>query len=70
MLNDEDIIVRLEAIEDLVDLLSTFLSQEQIDSEVLPAIVKHFILDNDDEESLIKMSGLFGKILFNLPLEK
>jgi hypothetical protein len=69
LLNDEDLMVRLEAIDALIDILSTFLTPEQVDRDVLPSIIKHLLIDHD-EECTQRMSSLFGKLLFNLPLEK
>ena len=49
LLNDEDLMVRLEAIDALIDILSTYLTQDQVDRDVLPSIIKHLQIDHDEE---------------------
>lgn len=39
LVNDEDLMVRLEAIEGLVDILNTKLNPDQIERDLLPHIV-------------------------------
>ena len=49
LLNDEDMMVRLEAIDDLIDILSTFVTPQQVDKDILPSLIKHLSMDHDDE---------------------
>lgn len=41
--------VRLEAIEDSIEILQTKLDHEQIDKDILPNIIKHFTETVTDE---------------------
>ena len=49
LINDEDLMVRLEAIESVVGLMPTKLSTEQIEKDILPAFVSHIEKEHDDE---------------------
>lgn len=42
---------------------------DQIETELLPHFVKHLEIE-EEEECDLKMSLIFGRFLFNLPLEK
>lgn len=69
LINDEDLLVRIEALEIAVEIMQSKLNPDQIDRDLLPAFVKHLEIEQE-EECDIKMSALFGRFLFNLPLEK
>jgi hypothetical protein len=69
LLNDEDLLVRIEAIEVAVEVMQSKMLPEQIEKDLLPVFVKHLEI-LDDVECTLKMSSLFGKFLFNLSLEK
>lgn len=68
-MHDEDLIVRLEALDVAVEIMQTKITGDQIEKDLIPHFVKH--LEIEQEEACdIKMSELFGKFLFYLPLEK
>ena len=69
LLNDEELMVRLEAIEALVEIMPGYLQPEQIDQDIMP-VVANQLRSTEDEENLARMSALIGKLMFNLPLEK
>jgi hypothetical protein len=60
--------VRLEAIETVVNIMPSKVTSEQIDKEILPVFVKHLQIEHDEECSQ-RMSKVFGQFIFNLPLE-
>ena len=49
LINDEDLMVRLEAIESVVGLMPNKLSVEQIEKDILPAFINHIEKEHDDE---------------------
>lgn len=69
LLNDMDIMVRLEALEAVVEIIPSKINPEQMDKDIVPAFVRHLETEGD-EECDQRMSAIFGKFLFNLPLEK
>lgn len=68
-MEDEDLLVRLEAIEVAVEIMQTKINEDQIEKDLLPSFVKHLEIEQEEDCDL-KMSSLFGKFLFYLPLEK
>lgn len=48
LINDEDLMVRLEALESIIGLMPNKLSVEQIEKDVLPAFVQH--IEKEDDE--------------------
>ncbi len=69
LLMDDDLIVQTNAAEALIDHLPNKFSDEQIDGEIIPEILKLFNNEYDDECNE-RMSMLFGSFIFNLPQEK
>jgi hypothetical protein len=61
--------VRLEALDVAVEIMPTKITGDQIEKEILPHFIKHLEIEKEEECDL-KMSYMFGKFLFNLPLEK
>jgi hypothetical protein len=49
LINDEDLMVRLEALESVVGLMPTKLSADQIEKDILPAFISHIEKEHDDE---------------------
>jgi hypothetical protein len=49
LINDEDLMVRLEALESVVGLMPNKLSVEQIEKDILPAFINHIEKEHDDE---------------------
>ena len=69
LINDEDLLVRIEALDVAVEIMQSKLTTDQIDKDLLPSFCRHLEIEQE-EECDIKMSALLGKFLFNLPLEK
>jgi hypothetical protein len=49
LLNDEDLLVRLEAIEGIVEIMQSKLTPEQIEKDIIPVFLRHLEIDHDDE---------------------
>jgi hypothetical protein len=69
LINDEDMLVRLEALDVAVEIMQSKINSDQIEKDILPHFVRHLEIEKEEECDL-KMSSLFGRFLFNLPLEK
>jgi len=49
LLIDEDLMVRLEALDAVIGVMPTKVSAEQVDRDILPAFIRHLDIDHDDE---------------------
>lgn len=61
--------VRLEALEAVVDIMQSKIAPEQIEKDILPIYLRHLEIDHEDE-CIQRISAIYGKFLFNLPLDK
>jgi hypothetical protein len=68
-LNDEDLLVRNDAIDVAVEIMQTKMQPEQIEKEFIPIFVKHLEV-TEETECVKKTSAILGKFLFSLTLEK
>lgn len=49
LLNDEDLMVRLEAIEGVIGVMATKITVQQVEKDLLPVFLRHFEQSEEEE---------------------
>lgn len=69
MLNDEEINVRIEAIDTIIDLMGVIDDSDKIEKDFIPVVKKQQMADFDTQCTK-RMAASFGKMLFSFSSNK